>query len=152
MNVLFVCTGNICRSPMAEGIAANVADKSHIVFRSAGTFAYDGTPASPNAVAVLKEKGIDISAHRARRFDARLAMWADLILAMETAHIRDMTYAAPTQAHKMHTLLGFAAGEKGTAGDHWSVADPYGGSLDIYRKARDEIADAIVRIFGSLEE
>lgn len=148
MNILFVCTGNTCRSPMAEKIAAAAADNGRMVFASAGTFAYDGMPASKNAVAVLKEAGIDLSAHRSRRFDARAAKWADIIFAMEAGHIAAMKSAAPGQTHKMHTLLGYAAGEKGIPSKPgYDVEDPYGGGIDVYRKVRDQIANAIALIF-----
>lgn len=148
MNVLFVCTGNTCRSPMAQELADDAAGRSthlkDMVFKSAGTFACEGVPASPEAVAVLEEKDLDISKHRARQFDSELAEWADLILAMEAKHIEEMEAMAPEQAHKMHTLLGYAAGVGGYPGETgYDIMDPYREPVEEYQKARDQIKKAV---------
>lgn len=148
MNVLFVCTGNTCRSPMAQELADDAAGRSthlkDMVFRSAGTFACEGAPASAEAVTVLEEAKLDISRHRAKQFDSELAEWADLILAMEAKHIEEMEAMAPEQAPKMHTLLGYAVGVDGYPGETgFDVMDPYREPIDEYQKARDQIKKAV---------
>lgn len=150
MNVLFVCTGNTCRSPMAEELADDAAGRSthlkDMAFGSAGTFACEGAPASPEAIEVMEELGFDLSKHEARQFDKELAAWADLILAMEARHIEEMEAMAPDQEDKMHTLLGFAAGVDGYPGEAaYDVMDPYREPVEEYRLARDQIAAAVNR-------
>ena len=157
MNVLFVCTGNTCRSPMAEELADDAAGRStHLKdmnFKSAGTFACEGAPASPEAIEVMEELGHDLNKHEARQFDKELAAWADIILAMEARHIEEMEAMAPEQEDKMHTLLGYAAGVEGYPGEiAYDVMDPYREPVEEYRLARDQIADAVNRALKRIEE
>jgi protein-tyrosine phosphatase len=81
MKVLFVCAGNICRSPFAEGVARRLAEEQglEIAFESAGTIAIDGAPASDDALTVAREHGVDLSSHRARRLSPQLTDEADLV-------------------------------------------------------------------------
>jgi protein-tyrosine phosphatase len=112
LRVLLVCTGNICRSPLAHGF---LADRSlrylggRIAVRSAGTWARDGGPATAEAVAAGTEAGIDIAPHRSSRFRADLADWADLVITM-TAEQRDEVLAvSPGARTKAFTLKEAAA-------------------------------------------
>src|SRR6476660_2275322 len=87
--VLLVCTGNICRSPMAQGFlrtsfAARGIDGIEVT--SCGTAGWDGSPATPEAIQALREQGIDTSSHQARRLNRRLVEDADLILTMTSEH------------------------------------------------------------------
>lgn len=133
---------------MAEGLARHIAGKdarfSGFVFKSAGTYAFEGGPASEEAVIVLEEIGADISGHMSQHFSSSLAEWADIILAMEQGHLHEMALAAPAHKNKMHTLLAFA---QGTSGD---ISDPYGGSLVMYRKTRDQIAAAVEKALAKM--
>ncbi|MGI5849400.1 MAG: low molecular weight protein arginine phosphatase [Christensenellales bacterium] len=151
MNILFVCTGNTCRSPMAEELADDAVDRSthlkDIVFGSAGTFACESAPASQEAIEVMQEVGLDIEKHKSCQFNKELALWADIILAMESRHIEEMQAMAPEQEHKMHTLLGFAAGIDGYPGESgYDITDPYREPIEEYRKARNQIAQAIDKV------
>src|SRR6266581_4207804 len=91
--ILLVCTGNICRSPMAFGFLRQLLRErgaSSIALQSAGVQAWDDSPPTPEAVEALWERGIDISDHTARRLNRGLIEEADLILAMAADH-RDAT-------------------------------------------------------------
>jgi protein-tyrosine phosphatase len=107
--VLVVCTGNICRSPMAEGFLRGlfrlrVQDGEAISVASAGTSAWDGSPATPEAIAAAGERDADIEAHRARRVKAHHVEQADLVLCMTTDHRDRVVQLAPTTALRAFTL------------------------------------------------
>ena len=128
MRILFVCTGNSCRSPMAEryfGELCRRAGRSDLVAGSAGTFAGDGGTLSRGAAAVMRDLGIDGGGFRSRRLTPALAAEADLIVAMTASHRADLLAVAPEAAGKVRLLLDFDGG-----GD---VPDPFGGSDAHYR-------------------
>jgi protein-tyrosine phosphatase len=116
--VLIVCTGNICRSPMAEAVlAARLAGRGHAArVESAGLAALVGAPADPTACALLAERGLDLSRHRARQLVPDLVRASDLVLVMETAQQRAVEAMVPTARGRVQRL-GFAGG--------FDVPDPY---------------------------
>ena len=135
--VLVVCTGNTCRSPMAAGwLNAQLAGKGWQA-ESAGVAARDGGTAAPEAIEVMREIEIDISAHRSRMLSRELVEEADLILAMTAGHLREINQRFPEAKAKVRLLNGFGPGP---AAD---VADPFGFSVDAYRHTRDELAQAL---------
>jgi len=139
---------------MAEEIADDSTDRSSdLEFKSAGTFAVEGDPASPEAVVVMEEIGLDIDKHKSIQFDKELAEWADVILAMEAKHIEEMEAMAPDEEDKMHTLLGFAEGVEGYPGEEgYDILDPYKSDVEVYRETRDQIKEAVTKALKRLEE
>lgn len=103
MNVLMVCTGNICRSPMAEGLLRlRLAERgcTDVEVASAGTWAYEGNPASKGALDVFRARGWDLQPHRARELTADLLREADLVVAMTSVHRREILELAPDAGGK----------------------------------------------------
>lgn len=151
--VLFVCTGNTCRSSMAEALAKEVlARKSldaEIQVASAGTAALPGMEASPQALKVMAELGLDLRAHRASLLTRRDVEEADLVLTMTGRHKEMVKELAPEMDGKVFTLAEYA----GTGTD---IPDPFGGSEDVYRQCAGELRyliDLVVdRLAGSREK
>lgn len=127
--VLFICTGNTCRSAMAAGLARHLlagdGDFRTLVL-SAGVQALPGAPATGEAVGALADEGIDIAGHRARLLTPELAARATLILTMTGAHKREVLRTAPEAATKTFTLTEYS----GLSGD---LTDPFGRPLAVYR-------------------
>lgn len=134
--ILIVCTGNTCRSPMAEALLKGkigqdgLADQ--IMVLSAGTFAGGDSPTYGAALA-MQQRGLNLDGHTPRQLSARFIEAADLILTMTASHKRIVADLAPEAAGKTYTLSEFAdeAGE---------VMDPFGGSEAVYESCAQQIA------------
>jgi protein-tyrosine-phosphatase len=136
MRLLFVCTGNTCRSPLAEAIARHLSIERGLVdldASSAGTSAWEGASASDGAMLVGIERGLDLNAHRSRQLNRELVEWADLILAMGPHHLERIE--ALGGGGKGHLLTAFASRGANTR----PINDPMGGELDVYRATMDEL-------------
>ncbi|MGH7569658.1 MAG: low molecular weight protein arginine phosphatase [Gemmatimonadales bacterium] len=134
--ILLVCTGNICRSPLAEAIMHRVLrDRGvdGVEVGSAGTGAWDGAPASEGAYLVGLERGLDLSGHRAQLLTRELVEQADLILTMARHH-RARVDELGGEGHVF--VLGEYAGREG---DEAEVSDPFGGDIDVYRDTCAEL-------------
>lgn len=144
--ILIVCTGNTCRSPMAEALlkhkiqSENLAEQ--ITVLSAGTFA-GGAAASHNAVKVMRARGLKLDEHTSRQVSAVLVQAVDLILTMTESHKRLVLSLTPEAAGKIYTLSEFA----GQAGD---VLDPFGGSEAMYEKCARQIAASLDKSWGKI--
>jgi protein-tyrosine phosphatase len=133
--VLVVCTGNICRSPLAEGLLKLRLSQSQVW--SAGVAALVGEPADAMAIEVAKQNGLDISRHRAQQLAAWMLAHADLVLVMELAQQRQLEMQYPLARGKIHRL-----GEFGVLGPH-DVVDPYMKARSAFEAAYVAIAEAV---------
>ncbi|MFQ5947516.1 MAG: low molecular weight protein arginine phosphatase [Acidimicrobiia bacterium] len=148
--VLFVCSGNICRSPMAERIArvrvaaalGVTAQELPLDFASAGTFARIGLPATGQSMLAAGEVGVDLSGHWSRPVDEEMVRRADRVYGLTRGHVRDVVALAPGSAEKVELL----------DADGADIEDPYGADLQAYRTVRDRIATAVEARLGEWVE
>lgn len=129
-NVLFVCTGNTCRSPMAMGILKTLVDPDQVAVRSAGMNTVNGNPAAQNSIDIVREHGGKIDDHRTQELTPDLTRWADLILAMEFRHYEYVLQFAPEAVPKIFLLKEYKRNTR-----YNEVADPVGQDLEAYRRS-----------------
>lgn len=143
LRILFVCTGNTCRSPMAEAILKS-KNRSGIDVKSAGVYAANGIPASEHAQKVLDEQKVDHS-HRSSALTNGLVDWATHIFTMTEGH-RDIVLSMFPQAkEKTFALKEFAGNDVDV-----DIIDPFGGSLELYRRTYKEIYENIESILNKI--
>lgn len=130
MNILFVCTGNTCRSPMAEAILTS-KKLAGVHVKSAGVFAMQGSEASYQAQEVLQEKGITHN-HTSALVTEESVLWATFIFTMTNQHKRLLEERFPAAVGKVFSIKEFV-------GEHGEVSDPYGGSVHTYRETFNEL-------------
>jgi protein-tyrosine phosphatase len=142
--VVFVCTGNTCRSPLAAALARDLTARTlgvpgdHVLahgfaFASAGVGAYPGHPVSEGSLVVAAELDLDLGTHQSEPLSPELLARADLVFCLSRSHLQTILAEAPEAAGKLAMLRP----------DGLDVADPYGSELPIYRRVRDEIRAAV---------
>ncbi len=142
MKVLFICTGNTCRSPMAEGLLKDISKKNklNLEVESAGVFAMDEDNISKNAASALKKLNIDISNHKSQNVSQELVDSSDLILTMSKSHKETLLLNYPHIGNKVFLLNEYAFNiDK-------DIKDPFGRDLYTYELTRDEILKALINI------
>ncbi len=146
MDILLVCTGNTCRSSMAEGIFNQILaendDDVHVT--SAGISVYVSTPASEEAIRITEDMGIDISHHMSTQISEQMVHDADLILVMTLSHKNILIDIFPDYSEKIYTLLEYAYGSDD------DIADPFGMDYDAYRECAVEIKGAIEKVYEKI--
>lgn len=148
--VLFICSGNICRSPMAEGLLRkmlNDAGITDIEVHSAGTLGIEGAPASSAGMAACwDEFGVDISRHRSKGVTPAMLQEADWVLCMAREHLRIVQAMWPEGDNHCFLLNQYA----GIKTDNWDVFDPIGSSYAVYRNTCLELAALIAAVVPKL--
>lgn len=138
MRLLFVCTGNTCRSPLAAVIARRALAArglGQVTVASAGTGAWADAPASDGALLVALEHGLDLNSHRAQPLSAGLVAESDLVLTMGSSHLERVESLGG--GGRAWLLGDYATGSSRT------VSDPFGGDLAVYRETFDELEELI---------
>ncbi len=147
--VLFVCTGNNCRSPMAEAIFDDLVDDhprlaGRYKAESAGTMACEGAEMTESACEALDALNVRYGRHKARQLTEEIAADADLILTMEAQHLDELEALCPDEQEKAHTLKGYVNHVDGFPGDEdYDIEDPFRQDDEVYLETAKELQAAI---------
>jgi glycine hydroxymethyltransferase len=148
--ILFICTGNVCRSPMAEALFRHAtAGRGEFRVLSAGLGAVDGQPPTAHSVRAMRERGIDISGQRSRALTTALLQQADYIFGMTRSHVEAIGLLYPQATEKTFLLREFDDSLEDFERD---ISDPIGGSYEVYEACRDQIEHGIASLLKFMEQ
>lgn len=149
---MFICTGNICRSAMAEGMMKKIVKDKKIEadIYSCGIYAETGDYATYNAMEAVKEYGVDISEHRATNIRESQIEEMDLILCATVSHKQSVLYLYPKLKGKVYTMKEYAG--VGENGENLDIKDPWGYDENVYYCCALEIEECLEKIADKLEK
>ncbi len=150
MKIIFVCTGNTCRSPMCDGYfkqLCSAAGRHDITVESAGTAAWDGGSASRNSIAVMASNGVDLNKFSSSRLTPERIDEADILICMTNSHRAYIGQINPHALKKTYLLLDF---NDSTADDN--ISDPFGGSHELYSLCFDDMRQPLENLFLNIDK
>ncbi len=151
--IVLVCTGNTCRSPLAEGILKKLLPQSwkdRLQITSAGIAAVEGRSVSTNSLMVAAENGIDLSEKKSNRLTFDFVEDSDLVIVMENSQRIALLATSTGSSDRIVTLRGLAPSGEDSAGD--DISDPFGGSIEQYRETFHQIQAALEKGWPEIEK